>query len=79
MLSKELLKEMEKEELIELVRLLDKKIYYMYKYKVFDDVYRRTKDRAAEKLKGSYLDARIKVCEDISELLNKNRTNKKNS
>ena len=79
MIKKKDIEYLNKEELIELVRLLDKKIYYMYKYKVFDDVYRRTKDRAAEKLKGSYLNARIKVCEDISELLNKNKTNKKNS
>ena len=76
MIKKKDIEYLNKEELIELVRLLDKKIYFMSRYKTFDEVYKNTKDRAAKIVRESYLDARIKVNKDITKLLNKNKTNK---
>lgn len=66
-----------KEELIKLVQLLNKKIYYMTRYNVYDEVYRNTKDRAAEIIRDSYLDARIKVNKEITEIFNKNKVNRR--
>ena len=66
-----------KEELIKLVQLLNKKIYYMTRYKVYDEVYRNTEDEAAKMVRDSYLDARIKVNKDITEILNKNKVNRR--
>ena len=69
MIKKEDLERLEREELIKLVHLLDRKTYYMFRYKVSDDAYMNTKDEAARRERDLHLMAWDKVDDEIRNLL----------
>ena len=71
MIKRKDIENLNKEELIKLVQLLDKKTYYITRYNVYDEVYRKTKDDAARLVRDNYLSAKIKVSKDITEIIKK--------
>ena len=73
MIKREDIEFLSKEELIKLIRLLDKKFYYTMKYNKFDEDYKNTKKDSLREVRDNYLDVKEVIDEEILKLIKKNK------
>ena len=77
MIRREDIEFLNKEELIKLIRLLDKKFYYTMKHIKFDEDYKNTKKDSLREASDNYLDVKEIIDEEILKLIEKNKVNMK--